>query len=671
VPYPLVTDPRRLVGARIDQVSPVAAELLWVLAAAGRASPDLLDRLFGTEPAEAAGLELRDADLIAFDDGSMRCSHPLVASCAYATMPPNRRRSWHARLAGVLDDPEARARHLALSADGPDESVAAALDGAAVSAQRRGATVVAADLAELAVGLTPPADTPALVRRELTLAGYLAAAGSTDDAQARLIQALQRQVPGPARVEALCALTDLAMSRAENSAARRWYLQAVAEAGGDRLAAVQAHTTAGMSAWPDLDAQLAHSTAATAALAGYEHEAPDSAATALILKACVEFQAGHGMPMHLVEQAVELEPETSLPAMKRPSIQRALLLGLDGRVGESIDAIEECLAVARAQGEWTVQPHLLRCLAMNEHAAGRLDAALRHADEALSLADEIGLDDCMILAANASARAAAGQFPVAHDFGRRALQRARETDSAGGLAVALGAVGVLQLLDGDPAAAADSLTQAHEIRLSSGIAEQAWWRLDGELVEALLACGRFAEASDAAKAFSRQAENTGNRWSLLVSGRGAGLVALAAGRLDEAVATLEAAIAPPSAADAGLELARTRLALGVVLRHANQRRAARQLLDEVTRELTGMGALAWAARARAELDAIGGRSASSGGLTTMERRVSELAASGSTNAEIASALFLSVRTVETHLSAAYRKLNVRSRTELAARLRAS
>jgi DNA-binding NarL/FixJ family response regulator len=78
-----------------------------------------------------------------------------------------------------------------------------------------------------------------------------------------------------------------------------------------------------------------------------------------------------------------------------------------------------------------------------------------------------------------------------------------------------------------------------------------------------------------------------------------------------------------------------------------------------------LGAAPWVERARAELATIGGRPAATGRLTPTEERVARLAAAGQTNREIGETLFLSVRTVETHLSHTYHKLGVRSRTELA------
>ena len=85
-----------------------------------------------------------------------------------------------------------------------------------------------------------------------------------------------------------------------------------------------------------------------------------------------------------------------------------------------------------------------------------------------------------------------------------------------------------------------------------------------------------------------------------------------------------------------------------------------------------MGASAWARRCADELERIKGRRASdqSGELSPSEHQVAELVAAGRTNAEIAAALFVSVRTVESHLTRTYRKLGVRSRTELTARVNA-
>ena len=115
--------------------------------------------------------------------------------------------------------------------------------------------------------------------------------------------------------------------------------------------------------------------------------------------------------------------------------------------------------------------------------------------------------------------------------------------------------------------------------------------------------------------------------------------------------------------------ARTLLALGTVQRRAKQRADARRTLEAALALFEELGAALWTERARAEIARLGGRRARDRDeLTETERRIAELAASGRSNREIAGELFVSERTVEANLTRAYRKLGVRSRTELARRL---
>ena len=99
-----------------------------------------------------------------------------------------------------------------------------------------------------------------------------------------------------------------------------------------------------------------------------------------------------------------------------------------------------------------------------------------------------------------------------------------------------------------------------------------------------------------------------------------------------------------------------------------RRRDARDALEEAQAEFTRLEAVVWAGKAVAELGRIGGRAASPSELTDAERRIAEQVAAGLSNKEVAAALFLSVSTVEAALWKVYRKLDVRSRTQLAARL---
>jgi DNA-binding NarL/FixJ family response regulator len=113
------------------------------------------------------------------------------------------------------------------------------------------------------------------------------------------------------------------------------------------------------------------------------------------------------------------------------------------------------------------------------------------------------------------------------------------------------------------------------------------------------------------------------------------------------------------------ERARTLLALGLVQRRAKRKRAAREALEQALATFEQLGARLWAEKARAELARISGRPAATGELTETERRIAALAAEGLSNKEIASALFVTPKTVGTQLSRIYRKVGVHSRTELA------
>jgi DNA-binding CsgD family transcriptional regulator len=121
------------------------------------------------------------------------------------------------------------------------------------------------------------------------------------------------------------------------------------------------------------------------------------------------------------------------------------------------------------------------------------------------------------------------------------------------------------------------------------------------------------------------------------------------------------------------ETARTLLCLGERLRRDRRRREARPPLRAALEAFERLDARGWAVRARDELEASGQTirprdSWDEETLTAQEQRIAALAASGATNREVGARLFLSPKTVETHLSRVYRKLDVRSRTELAGRL---
>lgn len=146
------------------------------------------------------------------------------------------------------------------------------------------------------------------------------------------------------------------------------------------------------------------------------------------------------------------------------------------------------------------------------------------------------------------------------------------------------------------------------------------------------------------------------------------MIHMATGRGDEAADEFAEAAAGYERLGLRFERARTLLVLGQHQRALRRRGAARESLTRAREEFDALGCPGWSARALEEMARVSGRRAGDGALTASESRVVELAAQGLPNKEIATRLYISVYTVEAHLSHAYAKLGVRSRAQLAARL---
>jgi len=189
-----------------------------------------------------------------------------------------------------------------------------------------------------------------------------------------------------------------------------------------------------------------------------------------------------------------------------------------------------------------------------------------------------------------------------------------------------------------------------------------WWRAN--YAEALLEIGKVDEAAALVGAREAEARRLDRPAVLAEMMRCRGLVAAARGDVEDALAQLEQAVVRHEAVGDPFGRARTLLALGTVRRRARQKRAAREAITAALVGFEASGAAGWAEKARGELGTIGGRRRIEG-LTPAEGRIAALVAEGRTNREVAAALFLTEHTVATALTRVYRKLGVRSRTELA------
>ena len=227
-----------------------------------------------------------------------------------------------------------------------------------------------------------------------------------------------------------------------------------------------------------------------------------------------------------------------------------------------------------------------------------------------------------------------------------------------------GVLGLVELWSGRPDEAAARFAVADADRRGIGVNEPAmfWWRAD--YAEALLEMGKADEAAALVDAWEAEAQRLDRSAVLAEMTRCRGLVAAARGDLDDALAELEQAVAQHEVVGDLFGRARALLALGTVRRRARQKRAAREAITAAVEGFEACGAVGWAERARGELGTIGGRTRIEG-LTPAEGRIAALVAEGRTNREVAAALFLTEHTVATALTRVYRKLGVRSRTELA------
>ena len=227
------------------------------------------------------------------------------------------------------------------------------------------------------------------------------------------------------------------------------------------------------------------------------------------------------------------------------------------------------------------------------------------------------------------------------------------------------ASGVLRAAAGNHEAAIEELRGCGLDHPMFGGENPAWvpWRSAAAL--SLAELGRNDEARELAADELRRARSFGAPRATGIALRAQALVGPPAERSE----TLSAALAVLESSPARLERARVLVDLGATLRAAGQRTAAREPLLDGLALAARCGALALERRARAELAAIGVRPRTTersgeDSLTPSERRVAELAATGDTNRQIAQTLFVTEKTVETHLGRAFRKLDISSRRQL-------
>jgi DNA-binding CsgD family transcriptional regulator len=446
--------------------------------------------------------------------------------------------------------------------------------------------------------------------------------------------------------------------------------QALAEAFDDPSLRVVIHRRLALAhlLLAELDVAERHAQAAVE-LAQTVGERP-SLARALANLACIRVVRGEPVSAGpAIERALALEADPGVASIDdSPSAVAGLLSMYEGRLDTARRHLQDGLARAQALGGDPLSTGLLFAMSELETRAGRFEEALELAERGLAASEQTdqSTERSVLLFAKGLAEAHLGATEAARLAASEGLAIAQRAHHRFAEAQNRWALGLLELSLGRPTEAWSALRPAVSLLRDHHVGEPAVVPIHPVAIEALLMLGEQDEARvllDELEAAARAP------WLRAHAGRCRGLLHAAGGEADAAMRQLEASVEAHRALGDRFALARSLLALGTVQRRAKRRGAARVSLEAAERLFDELGARQWVARARSDAARLAGRRPGNRDeLTPTERGIAELAAAGQSNREIADALFVSERTVEANLTRVYRKLSVRSRTELARRL---
>ena len=669
-PLPVPGSLGELVRDRLAALPPDTQEALLVAAALSEPRLGVVEAALGRDPRPGLA-KASVAAVVAVEDDRVRFLHPLLASAAYGLAADDDRRAVHRRLADAVGEPEERARHLALAADGPDEGVAAELEAAASGARARGAVAAAAELAEQAAALTPAQNDASQVRRALVTAQYRFQAGDADGARRLFEELASASPPGASRARALTELARVSMFQGSRRRALALVREALAHADEpplrvaveDRLASILVVLR------EDLPAAREHGLRAVE-----EARRMGDPVTRMRSLSTLGFISGVTGDLDAVpagEQAVALEREHGgfFTGTECPSFNFAAVLMWRDELDPARKVFTGVYREAAEVGDEASLAWTADNLANVEFLAGDWEAALRWANEGDELAAQTGQpgQQAYAKATIALVHACRGEVDAARAAAADGLQLSGDEVAIGWMN-ARWALGLLALSHGDPAAAHEALDLACAHSEREGVGEPGTMRFVFDDVEALVSLGRIEEAERRLAFVEGHAVRLDRACGLAAAARCRGLLAAAAGDREAALKAFARALAEHDRSPNAFDRARTLLHLGATQRAAKQKRVARETLTEALASFEQLGASLWVEQAREELGRISGRAPSPDGLTPTERRVAGLVAEGMTNQDVAAVLFVSPRTVEFHLRNVFRKLGVQSRGQLARRL---
>jgi DNA-binding CsgD family transcriptional regulator len=657
-----------LVRRRIGHADDDAAAIL--LAAACSAAPTVEAIASATDKTTADVIEtlesMEQLHTIVVDGNRVRFTHPLFATGVYSNATPSRRRAMHRTLAGAVDRPEIRARHLALAATTGDAAMLSALDAAADATIAQGAPAVAAELLELALKLGGD-----IAWRRIRAGELHFRAGSFVAARTRLETALTDAPPGALRCMALMWLGAVKAYDDDMAGAVEAMSEAVDEVGDNPplglLCRLRLALALVMTDRLNEALRLVEDAVELADRLGV----PSLQSQARSIWVAGTFVAGRGIDHQTLQVALELEdPHSGATTFFRASAVQAMI---SGYIGELDRARIQMRAAQQQMLDGGTEVDIVWAavhLAAIDIWAGRYAEAGQAAQEALERAEQMGgkfalvtawTPQCAVAAycgrEDEARRVALAAIATSYEIG--APQMAKEPRST---------LAFLEVSLGNYPAALAALQPDLDVFDGTGGTEIEGGRHLPDAIETLSAVGRADEAEALIKTLETNGIRYDRPWMLAMAARGRGHVLSARGDLDGAQRAVEHAMTHHQRLPMPFETARTQLLLGQLQRRRRRRQDAAASLRESLDTFERLGAPLWAARARADLDRLDSPRGDGQGLTAAEHRTAKLAAAGRSNKEIAAELFISEKTVEMYLSAAYRKLGVRSRAGLSTAL---
>ncbi|OBF18157.1 hypothetical protein A5725_20940 [Mycobacterium kubicae] len=654
-----------VVSGRIQRVSAGAEEALLAMASLPDPTTSVVARAAGTTPDDLAE-SLSEAEtqrVVVIDGHRLRFTHPILSHGVYSEAPPHRRRDMHRRLAGLVEDPELKARHLALSSTTAEPATVTALDVAADIARRRGAPAAAAELLELAIGLG--ADDPP--RRIRCAADHFAASNSGSARQ--MLEAILDELPqGTTRAEALLQLGLVRLYDDSFPEAAEIFASALHDVDIDPSLRVRILISSSYALLNAGQVALAYEHVQRAVTEADELDLAELSSSALGMRAMMDFMAGRGVDHAALERAMTAEvPNRRLPVPFRPQVQVILLRAWTGE----LQAGREGLAALHHQ--CTISGEESELIFVDFHRTlidiwlGDLGSATQIAHETVERATQLGGDLPLFIALTlrAAAFAHAGRFAEARRDLTDAIAAAQRCGSRRLAEWPATLGGFIGVSCGDYQEALNALEPLLPmVYMFPDASEMITSSFVPEAVEAMIGLGRLDDAEPLIATLERNGRRLDRPWTLAMAARCRAMLQAGRGELAAATSTAELAMTEHERLPMPFERARTQLLLGQLQRRQRHREAAIATLQDALHTFERLGTQAWSQRAQAELARCGSGKRPSTALTPTEKCVADLALSGMTNQDIAAALFISPKTVEVNLTRVYRKLKIRSRTEL-------